>query len=140
MGLTEKDIAKIDIVTIDENKRRYTIINYIDSHQGCTAEDIVKENKQSGRGKTFRILKELKKENVIREEKSETNKRDKKLFLNETNSLVSFPKEVKEFKELLYRLLKGARDFRQWDYEDEVYRPSDELLRECFSLFLNISI
>jgi hypothetical protein len=144
MWLTEKDIAKVleNTITIDENKRRDAIINYIDSHQGCTAEDIVKENKQSGRVKTFRILKDLKKGDVIREEKSDTNKRDKKLFLNETNPLVSFPKEVKEFKEHLYRLFREAKDYRWWDYEDEVYCPSGMLLRDCFSLFfeyLNIN-
>ena len=39
MWLTEKDIAKVleNTITIDENKRRDAIINYIDSHQGCTA-------------------------------------------------------------------------------------------------------
>jgi len=35
-------------ITIDENKRRDAIINYIDNNQGCMAEDIVKENKQVG--------------------------------------------------------------------------------------------
>jgi hypothetical protein len=144
MWLTEKDIEKImeNTITIDENKRCDAIINYIDNHQGCTAEDIVKENKQSGRVKTFRILKYLKKRNVIWEGKSDKNKRDKKLFLNETNPLVSFPKEVKEFKERLYRLFGEAQYYRWWDYEDEIYCPSDELLRDCFSLFfeyLNIN-
>src|SRR5918995_5007651 len=130
------------IVILDEQAREKFIINYIDSHQGCTAEDIVKENKQSGRVKTFRILKDLKKLDVIQEGKSDTNKRNKKLFLNETNPLVSFPKEVKEFKEHLYRLFSEAQDYRWWNYEDEVYCPSDALLRDCFSLFfeyLNIN-
>jgi hypothetical protein len=144
MWLTDKDIEKImeNTITIDENRRRDSIINYIDTHQGCTAEDIVKENKQSGRGKTFRILRDLKKEDVIREEKSDTNKRDKKLFLIETNPLISFPKEVNQFKEYLYRLFERAQLYRWWDYEDEVYCPDDMLLRECFSLFfeyLNIN-
>jgi uncharacterized membrane protein len=87
MWLTEKDIEKIleNTITFDEKSRRDAIIKFLDSHQGCTAEDIVDGNELSGRGKTFRILKDLKNENVIREEKSDTNKRDKKLFLNETN-------------------------------------------------------
>ena len=81
-------------------------ITNIGSHQGCTAEDIIKGNKDSGRVKTFRILKDLKKRNVIREEKSDTNKRDKKLFLNETNPLLSFPKEVKSLKTVYTHYLK----------------------------------
>jgi len=63
------------IVILDEQAREKSVINFIDSHQGCTAEDIVKGNKQSGRVKTFRILNELKKRNVIWEEKSDTNKK-----------------------------------------------------------------
>jgi hypothetical protein len=137
MQLTDKDIEKImeNTITIDENKRRDAIINYIDNNQGCTAEDIVKENKQSGRGKTFRILRDLKKENVIREKKSDTNKRDKKLFLNKINPLVSFPREVKEFKDHLYPLFEKAQYLRlSWGRKKEVY-PSAELLGECFCLF-----
>jgi hypothetical protein len=145
MWLTEKDIAKIleDTITVGEQSRLDAIISFIGKHQGCTAEDIVREDKTSGSGrvKTFKILKDLKKRDVIWEEKSDTNRRDKKLFLNETNPLVSFPKEVKEFKEHLYRLF-GEAHYRWWDYEDEVYCPSDGLLSDCFSLFfeyLNIN-
>jgi hypothetical protein len=130
------------VVILDEQTRQRSIIDFISSHQGCTAEDVVEGDKQSGRVKTFRILKDLKKRNVIREKQSDTNKRDKKLFLNETNPLVSFPKEVNQFKEYLYGLFERAQLFRWWDYEDEVYCPDDTLLRECFSLFfeyLNIN-
>jgi hypothetical protein len=130
------------MVMLNEQDREKSVIDFIGSHQGCTAEDIVKGNKDSGRVKTFRILKDLKKRNVIREEKSDTNKRDKKLFLNETNPLVSFPKEVNEFKEYLYELFENARSYRWWHIGDEVYYPDGELLRQCFSLFfeyLNIN-
>jgi hypothetical protein len=130
------------IIILDEQARQKSVIDFIDSHQGCTAEDIVKGNKQSGRVKIFRILNELKKRNVIREEISDTNRRDKKLFLNETNPLVSFPKEVNQFKEFLYGLFERAQLARWWHYRDEVYCPSDELLQGCFSLFfeyLNIN-
>lgn len=123
------------MVMLNEQDREKSIIDYIDSHQGCTAEDIVKGNKHSGRVKTFRILKDLKKRNVIREEKSDTNKRDKKLFLNETNPLISFPKEVKEFKNRLYPLFKKAQYLRlYWRHENEAH-PSTELLAECFCVF-----
>jgi hypothetical protein len=130
------------IVMLDEQTRQRSIIDFISSHQGCTAEDVVEGNKQSGRVKTFRILKDLKKRNIIREKQSDTNKRDKKLFLNETNPLVSFPKEVNRFKEYLHELFERAQLFRRWNYTNEVYCPDDMLLRECFSLFfeyLNIN-
>jgi hypothetical protein len=100
------------MIMLNEQDREKSIIDFIGSHQGCTAEDIVKGNKQSRRVKTFRILKDLKKRNVIREEKSDTNKRGKKLLLNETNPLVTFPKEVNEFKEYLYGLFEEARSYR----------------------------
>jgi hypothetical protein len=135
MWLTEKDIENImeNTITIDENKRRNAIINYVDNHQGCTAEDIVRENKQCGRVKTFRILKYLKKRNVICEEKSDKNKRDKKLFLNETNPLISFPKEVNEFRSVLSELFRKAQ-YHRLIYDNEAY-PNDYLLGLCFSLF-----
>ena len=63
MLLTEKDIVKIleDTITVGEQSRLDAITNFIGKHQGCTAEDIVREDKTSGRVKTFKILKELKK-------------------------------------------------------------------------------
>lgn len=78
MMLTDRDLAKFleNTITLDES-RRDAIINFIEKHQGCTAEDIVEGDKMSGRVKTFRILKDLKKEKLVREEKSNTNKRDK---------------------------------------------------------------
>src|SRR5215204_1103215 len=126
---------KSTIEILDEQERQNSVINFISGHQGCTAEDIVKANKLSGRVKTFRILKDLKKESVIWEEKSDTNKRDKKLFLNETNPLVLFPTEIKEFKDHLYPLFEKAQYLRlSWGRKKEVY-PSAELLGECFCLF-----
>jgi hypothetical protein len=121
------------VVILDEQTRQRSIIDFISSHQGCTAEDVVGGNKQSGRVKTFRILKELKKKKVIREEQSDTNKRDKKLFLNETNPLVSFPREVHEFRSVLSNLFKRVQ-YQRLIYDNEAY-PNDYLLGLCFSLF-----
>jgi hypothetical protein len=126
---------------LDEQARQKSVIDFIDKHQGCTAEDIVAGNKLSGRGKTFRILKNLKKENVVREEISDSNRRNKKLFLNESNPLISFPREVNKFKDYLYPLFKAAQYYRSGGYKNEVY-PNNILLKECFSLFfeyLNIN-
>jgi len=143
MRLSEKDIAKImeSTLALDEKTRHDAIIDYIRKHQGCTAEEVVKGENLSGRGKTFRILKDLKQEKIIREEKSNTNKRNKKLFLEESNPLILFPKEVDEFKQYLYELFRRAQHHRKWNYKS-VYYPSDILLGQCFSLFfeyLNIN-
>jgi hypothetical protein len=134
-----------DLIEImNEEKRRKIVIDFIDRHQGCTAEDIVKGQNRIGRVKVFRLLKDLKKENVILTDISQNNRRNKRLFLNETNPLVSFPKEIKEFKDHLYSLFEKAQYHRpDWDprHKGEVY-PSDILLGQCFSLFfeyLNIN-
>jgi hypothetical protein len=84
MGLSEKDIARImeNTLTLDEKTRRDTIIDYIGKHQGCTAEDIVNGSKLSGRIKTFRLIKDLKKENVILTDISQNNRRNKKLLFH----------------------------------------------------------
>ena len=139
--MLSSEYYKGTIEVLDEQARQKSVLDFIDNHQGCTAEDIVKGSKLSGRGKTFRMLKDLKKENVVREEISDSNRRDKKLFLNESNPLISFPREVKEFKGYLYPLFRAAQYYRSGEYENEVY-PNDILLKECFSLFfeyLNIN-
>jgi hypothetical protein len=140
--LSLEEHYKNTLEMLDEQTRQRSVIDFISSHQGCTAEDIVNGNKLTGRGKTFRILKELKREKVIAEQKSDKNRRDKKLYLNDTNPLVSFPKEVKEFKDHLYPLFRKAQHLRVgWEHRKEYY-PSHELLGECFCLFfeyLNIN-
>jgi hypothetical protein len=132
---------------MNEERRRKIVIDFIDRNQGCTAEDIVrglKDTKRSiGRVKVFRLIKDLKEENVILTDISQNNRRNKRLFLNATNPLVSFPKEIEEFKNYLYPLFEGAQYRRHgWDPDlNEVY-PSDILIGQCFILFfeyLNIN-
>ena len=84
--------------TIDEQKRRQIIIDYICDHKGCIFQNI---DGQSiiGRVKASRILKELKKEGIVIPHQSAKNKRDIKLFLNDDNPFISLPNELKEFKQ-----------------------------------------
>jgi Tfp pilus assembly ATPase PilU len=46
----------VSIQPLDENRRRQIIIDFISTHQGCTAEDIVKGQNKIGRKKVFKIL------------------------------------------------------------------------------------
>jgi Tfp pilus assembly ATPase PilU len=87
-----------DLIEImNEERRRRIVIDFIDRNQGCTAEDIVNGQNKIGRVKVFRLIKDLKKENVILTDISRNNRRNKRLFLNEANPLTSFPKEIKDF-------------------------------------------
>jgi len=75
---------------------------------------------------------------VILTDISQNNRRNKRLFLNATNPLISFPKEINEFKNHLYPLFEKAQHYRS-GYE---YYPNKYLLHECFSVFfeyLNIN-
>jgi hypothetical protein len=140
--MPSSEYYKNTVEMLNEQARHRVIIDFISSHQGCTAEDIVKENKLSGRGKTFKILKELKNDCVVREENSDTNRRDKKLFINENNPLVSFPEEIKEFKRNLYELFHRAQYYRKGSKYNNVVYPNDDVLYNSYSLFfeyLNIN-
>jgi hypothetical protein len=133
-----------DLIEImNEERRRRKVIDFIDRNQGCTAEDIVNGQNRIGRVKVFRLIKDLKKENVILTDISQNNRRNKRLFLNATNPLISFSKEIKEFKNHLYPLFKRAQYHRPgWDPDKNEVYPSDILLGQCFSLFfeyLNIN-
>ena len=84
---------------INEEQRRKKVIDFISEHQGCMAEDLV-EGVQDfiGRGKVFNILKNLKDEMIVKEEKSKPNSRNIKLFVIKGNPLVTVPKKLYEFK------------------------------------------
>jgi hypothetical protein len=92
---------KLDYLRLTEEDRRNTVINYIQDSSGCTAEDIVNNQKLIGRVKIFRILKELKKEEIITAQVSLKDKRKSLLFINQKNYLVSVPMELDEIDRLL---------------------------------------
>jgi hypothetical protein len=100
----------MSIQPLDESRRRELIINFVSTHQGCTAEDIVKGQNKIGRKKVFKILNELKKEAIILSEQSETNRRNIKLFVNGNNLLVSVPRQLEEFNKVFFDLLMKAEE------------------------------
>jgi hypothetical protein len=81
-----------------------------------------------------KIKMDLKKENEILTDIPQNNRRNKRLFLNTTNLLVLFPKEIKEFKELLYEVFKRAKYTRvRYGHKKGSY-PSTELLGQYFRI------
>ena len=86
---------------IDEEKRRKIVIEYISDNIGCTAEDIVNNITRIGRVKIFRLLKDLKKEDIIINQTDFNDKRKVKLFVNTANYLVIVPKELERIRKYL---------------------------------------
>ncbi|MFZ0513267.1 MAG: hypothetical protein WAM14_16780 [Candidatus Nitrosopolaris sp.] len=95
----------------DKEDRRTKIIEYISSHQGCNAQDIITgvENYVS-RVTVFNILNSLEKGGAIRKEKDKPNSRDFKFFVDTNNPLISLPIEFKEFKKYYYPLLETVKE------------------------------
>jgi hypothetical protein len=95
---------------LDETTRRQNIVKFIENRPGCTRADVDRGQSETGHVKTSRIIKELIKENVIVEERSGHNKRNKPLYVNKDHHLVHIPKEIDEFEKcfshFLYKLIE----------------------------------
>jgi hypothetical protein len=99
--------------SINEEQRRQKVIDFISEHQGCLAENIVEGDGVKGfigRGKVFHILKNLKDEMIVKEEKAKPNSRNIKLFVIKGNPLVTVPKKLYEFKQLFKGFLERIRE------------------------------
>jgi hypothetical protein len=111
---------KSDFVIFDEEKSREIIIDLIQAKPGRIAEDIVRElekRKIMARKKFFRILRDLKKENIIKVEeglkpkiKNAKAARDKKLVVNESNPITVTLNELERFEKLYYLILERTTD------------------------------
>lgn len=117
----------MSIELLDENKCRQIIIDFIAAHQGCIVEHIVRGQDKMGRKKVFRLLRGLKNDHIVLPEKSKTNSRNIKLYVDGNNLLVSIPRQLDEFKKAFFNLLikveEGVSDnARHWtDHSDLVY-------------------
>jgi hypothetical protein len=126
--------SKLTVEKLDEEKRRWIIIDFINQNQGCTAEDVVKGQAVNGRDKTFKILKSLKAESIIFEEISERNKRNKKLFVNSSNPLVLLQRELETFEAAYLLLIERLKE------KFEMRNDSGEYFSRAkkFKVFMNI--
>jgi hypothetical protein len=134
MQTSETSINAVE--SMDEQVRRNIVIDFISQHKGCTAEDIVRGQDKIGRGKVFKILKNLKKEAIVKPEKSDTNQRDIALFIDNDHPIILFSTEFREFKNYLYSLIDKAINIRLKDPLDDYLYPSFELLGTCIIVFL----
>lgn len=102
------NIDESEIEIFDEEQCREVVIDVIQNASGgCIAEDILNKQQRIGRKKLFRILADLKKENVIIEgEKSKSKVRYKKLLVNGSNPLAVVLNELKEFEKIYYCILE----------------------------------
>jgi hypothetical protein len=96
--------------TMDKQGRISEIIKYISEYQGCNAEKAFRGvEKWMARATFFDHLKELKEEGVINEgQKDKPKSRDTKLFVNGQNLLVIVPRDLEQFENTFFVLLKRA--------------------------------
>jgi hypothetical protein len=123
----------------DEEQSREIIIDFIQINPGCIAEHILKGQNQIGRKKLFRILRALKEEKIIIEErpKSKTRVRNKKLFVNRSSPQAVVLNELKKF-EKIYRSIsnKTIDAYNNGRYLGDWEKSSDEIGLE-YSKILN---
>ena len=98
--------------TMSKESRRSKIIEYVSAYPGCNAEKAFKGVEDwMARVTFFNTLKELKEEGVIIEgQKDKPKSRDTKLFVNGQNLLVMVSKELEQFENTFFVLLKKALD------------------------------
>jgi hypothetical protein len=105
-----------EINIFDEEQARETVIDYVQTHPGCSKEEIwtVKENK-IGKKKLNRILPALIEEGVIKGDKPIGRKRP--LFVNEGNPYTVVVSELKKFEKIYFSILDktvSARNNREY--------------------------
>jgi hypothetical protein len=87
----------------DEEQAREIIIDYVQTHPGCSKEEILKKQNKIGKKKLNRILPALIEEGVIKEEKPIGRKRP--LFVNEANPYTVVVTELKTFEKIYFSIL-----------------------------------
>jgi hypothetical protein len=104
------EIFNTTTTALNEENRRKIIVDLISEHQGCNAEYVKNGVKDYiGSVKVFRILKDLKEENIVIGKKSKPNSREIQLYINNDNLLVSVPRELEEFEKAFFTLLEKAK-------------------------------
>jgi hypothetical protein len=92
---------------LDEEQSRNIIVEYIQTHPGCIAEDILRGQKMVGRKKLFSILHYLKKKKIIIEDrrKSTRKTRNKKLLVSRGNPHVLVLNELNRIQKVYISIL-----------------------------------
>lgn len=96
------------IGSLDEQKRRKIVIDFIISNQGCIQEDVVRGVEENiGRKKVLKIVRDVTNEHIITIERAKPNSRDIKLFINTDNPLITIPKKLDEFEKIFFPFLEN---------------------------------
>jgi hypothetical protein len=104
------EISNPTTTSLDEEKRRKIIVDFISEHQECNTQYVINGvQNYIGRVKVSRILKDLKEENIVIGKKRKLNSRDIQLYVNTDNLLVSAPRELEEFENAFFILLEKAK-------------------------------
>jgi hypothetical protein len=108
----------------DEEQARETVIDYVQTHPGCSKEEIwnVKENK-IGKKKLNRILPDLIEEGII--EEGEPRGRKRPLFVNGANPYTVVLSELKNFEKIYFSILnKTINACTNGRYLGDLEKPS----------------
>src|SRR5215212_1743850 len=87
----------------DEEQAREIIIDYVQTHPGCSKEEILTKQNKIGKKKLNRILPALIEEGVIKEDKPIGRK--KPLFVNGANPYTVVLNELKNFENIYFLIL-----------------------------------
>lgn len=97
---------------MNHEERAEAVIQFISTHQHCTAQSVVDElqNKIS-RATIFDIIKELTINGAIRDNKDHENSRDHKLSVETNNPLISVPRELATLQKYFFSLFDKTKIF-----------------------------
>jgi hypothetical protein len=89
---------------MDNQERRKILIDFILHNQGCTKADIEKALPIS-RKTIFRLIDELKEDEIVEEIQEKPNSREHKLFVKKDNPLIRVTSELEQFEKAYLQLL-----------------------------------
>lgn len=101
-----KNVGKESLI-LDKKYQRDEIINFLMNNPGCSKGDLVRGVKNIVSKKPLeKILKELKRDNLVKIEKEKPNSRAYKLFLCSENILIVLNNQIRDFNEEFKKLLQ----------------------------------
>jgi DNA-binding HxlR family transcriptional regulator len=101
-----KNVGKESLI-LDKNYQRDEIINFLMNNPGCSKGDLVRGVKNIVSKKLLeKILKELKRDGLVKIEKEKPNSRAYKLFVCSENILIVLNNQIRDFNEVFKKLLQ----------------------------------
>jgi hypothetical protein len=129
----------LEMEVFDEERSRERVIDFVQAHPGCIVRDIVNAQSELGRKKVFRILRDLKKEKIIVEEKLKSKRRvrNKKLFVNKANPYTVVLSDLKRFEKIYFSILnKTVNAFNNKTNLDDRTPSEDDLVKIGSAVYL----